>query len=332
MRPCRQHLFLNKLLYFFRCKITINLWPKRYGIRGAIFTFRGLFISLPKFPTHECSMNDNLPENIIFVESIEGYDFAKYTADHIMHILCTRGSMSFVFHNVHYNIVEGDYIILGNLSFASQFSHSSDCECIIMSFAESFIISMALRSNYGFIGRFALMRNPVMKLSECDFEKCRTDLLRLKNRLAEKEHIFHEEMLGHLLSAHVLDLYDIHARMRGTKQVPERAGVLMQRFVELLYRGEYIAHRQLEHYASILCITPHYLSEICKEISGEPASFWIDRFTIYEVVRLLGKKELSLAEVAERLNFSSLSYFSRYVQKRIGVSPSVYRNNFLSEK
>lgn len=86
-------------------------------------------------------------------------------------------------------------------------------------------------------------------------------------------------------------------------------------------------HRDLPYYASQLCITPHYLSEICKKVSGQPATYWIDRFTLPEVTRLLRRKELSLTDIAEKLNFSSLSYFSRYVQKSIGMSPSEYRSN-----
>lgn len=274
-------------------------------------------------------MSNSVSDNLLFVDSIEDYDFTCHTADHIMHILCLAGSMSFIFHNVHYNIGRGDYIILSNLSLCSDFSQSPDCRCIIMSFAESFFISMALRSNYGFIGRFALLQNPVMKLSQYEFEKCRADLLRLRKRLDEREHLFREEMIGHLLMAHALDLFDIHARKNTASQVPERTAIILRRFIEMLYQGDYRQHRNMDYYASKLCITPHYLSEICKKVSGAPASYWIDRFTIYEAVRLLRKKALPLAEIAETLNFSSLSYFSRYVQKRIGVSPSVYRSNFL---
>lgn len=239
--------------------------------------------------------------------------------------------MGFVFHNVRYNISAGDYVILTNLSLASDFIASDDCRTVVMSFAESFFASMAIRSNYGFIGRFALLQNPVIKLTEHDFEKCKADLSRLRERLAEKGHLFHEEMIGHLLMAHALDLYDIHARSKASVHVPERTAMLLRRFIEMLYQGEYIRHRELAYYASALCITPHYLSEICKKASGEPASYWIDRFTLYEAIRLLRKKELALAEVAERLNFSSLSYFSRYVQKQIGVSPSAYRNSFIKK-
>ena len=264
-------------------------------------------------------------ENLFFVPSVGQYDCGQHP-DHILHILCTAGSMSFMFHNVKYNVLRGDYIILPNPSLASSFSESDDFEAVIMGLSETFVASMALQSNYGIVGHLSLMQNPVMRLAENDYRKCLSDMQRLRERLDDKSHLFHEEMLGHLLLAHILDLYDIHARERRLPPVPERAMTLLRRFVEMLYQGEYIRHRDLGHYASRLCITPHYLSEICKNIGGQPATYWIDRFTLHEVVRLLNRKELPLADVAERMNFSSLSYFSRYVQKHIGIPPSEYRN------
>lgn len=267
---------------------------------------------------------------IYFGDSVNDCDPQKQFG-HILHILCMEGSMSFVFHDVRYNIAKGDYVILPNRSLACSFSESSDFDAIIMSLSESFVTSMALRSNYGIIGHLSLLQNPVMRLSENDFRKCRTDMSRLRERLNDREHLFREEMLGHLLLAHILDLYDIHARGRKPEPIPERAISLLRQFIEMLYQGEYVRHRDLSYYASHLCITPHYLSEICKKVGGEPASYWIDRFTLHEVIRCLNRKELPLTEIVERMNFSSLSYFSRYVQKRIGVSPSEYRNNRTSE-
>ena len=79
----------------------------------------------------------------------------------------------------------------------------------------------------------------------------------------------------------------------------ERITVLLRNFIELLYNGEYIRNRDLDFYASRLCITPHYLSEICKKVSGKPATYWIDRFTLQEITRLLRQKELYLTTIAE---------------------------------
>ena len=159
-------------------------------------------------------------DKIYFWDSVNDCDPQKQFG-HILHILCMEGSMSFVFHNVRYNIAKGDYVILPNGSLACSFSESSDFDAIIMSLSESFVTSMALRSNYGIIGHLSLLQNPVMRLSENDFRKCRTDMLRLRERLNDREHLFQEEMLGHLLLAHILDLYDIHARGRKPEPIPE---------------------------------------------------------------------------------------------------------------
>ncbi|WP_455641210.1 helix-turn-helix domain-containing protein [Parabacteroides sp.] len=264
-------------------------------------------------------------DGIIFIDSVKEYDTAQYS-EHVLHILCTEGSMSFIFQNVRYNILSGDYVILTNVSLASAFSESPDFRAVMMSLSAPFITSMAIRSNYGIIGHLSLLQNPVMKLSARDFQRCREDMERIRERLDDEGHLFREEMLGYLLMAHILDLYDIHVRGTALQPVPERTRYLLQQFIELLYHGEYIRNRDLSYYASRLYITPHYLSEICKKVSGKPATYWIDNFTLLEITRLLRQKELSLMEIADRLNFSSLSYFSRYVQKRIGVSPSEYRN------
>lgn len=269
-------------------------------------------------------------DKILFFKSLSDYSFAQY-ADSVLHILCTGGNMSFSFQDVRYNVVPGDYVILTNPALASDFSESTDFDAVIMSLSEAFITSMAIQSNYGIIGHMSLLQNPVMKLSPHDYRICLEDMWKLHERLNETQHLFREEMLGHLLLVHILDLYDIHAKSQAERNISERNGDLLRRFVELLYHKEYTQNRNLAHYASRLCITPHYLTEVCKKVSGKPATYWIDRFTTHEIARLLLQKEIPLKEIADRMNFSSLSYFSRYVQKQMGVSPSEYRNQAIGK-
>ena len=269
-------------------------------------------------------------DKILFFKSLSDYSFAQH-ADSVLHILCTGGNMSFSFQDVRYNVVPGDYVILTNPALASDFSESVDFDAVIMSLSEAFITSMAIQSNYGIIGHMSLLQNPVMKLSPHDYRICLEDMWKLHERLNETQHLFREEMLGHLLLVHILDLYDIHAKSQAERNISERNGDLLRRFVELLYHKEYTQNRNLAHYASRLCITPHYLTEVCKKVSGKPATYWIDRFTTHEIARLLLQKEIPLKEIADRMNFSSLSYFSRYVQKQMGVSPSEYRNQAIGK-
>ena len=143
-------------------------------------------------------------DKIQFFQSLSEYPFDKY-ADSVLHILCTAGNMSFSFQDVRYNVVPSDYVILTNPVLASGFSESDDFDAVIMSLSEAFVTSMAIQSNYGIIGHMALLQNPVMKLSHHDYRICLEDMWKLRERLNESQHLFREEMLGHLLLVHVLD-------------------------------------------------------------------------------------------------------------------------------
>lgn len=241
-------------------------------------------------------MDNSGNTDIIFMDSLTGYHPAVRHGQ-ILHVLCMEGSMSFVFQDVMYNIAAGDYVILPDASLLEDFTEGEGLRILVMSLSDPYVASLAIKSDYGIIG-----------------------------------HLFHDEMKGHLLMAHILDLYDIHARSHPGLRISERNADLMRRFMEMLYSGDYAGDRSLGHYASGLYVTPHYLSEVCRKVSGRPATYWIDHFTIQHIIRMLGRKDLSLSEIADSLNFSSLSYFSRYFQKMTGMSPSRYRNDPSSSK
>lgn len=93
----------------------------------------------------------------------------------------------------------------------------------------------------------------------------------------------------------------------------------------MLENGDFRCHREISYYANHLCITSKYLSEISKKVSGYAAGYWIDRYTILDISRLLRDKSLTLTDISDLFGFSSLAYFSRYVQQHLGVSPSQYR-------
>ncbi|MBQ4215335.1 MAG: AraC family transcriptional regulator, partial [Bacteroidales bacterium] len=42
---------------------------------------------------------------------------------------------------------------------------------------------------------------------------------------------------------------------------------------------------------------------------------------------LLNDERLSITQIAEMMNFKTLSYFSRYCKKQLGMSPQEYRKS-----
>ena len=125
-----------------------------------------------------------ITKGITFFESLNNFEPTQ-NAGNVLHILCLNGSLGFTFADTYYNTVKYDYVILPDVSLASNLKESNDFQAIIMSLDAKFVSSIAVGSNYGVIGHLSLLQNPVMKLSLSEYENCKTDLLRLKTRIKD---------------------------------------------------------------------------------------------------------------------------------------------------
>lgn len=261
---------------------------------------------------------------LIFSETLS--DIAPlYCSGNVVHIICIAGEFSFVMNNERCTVVKSDYVILATGTFFSGVECSNDCRILLLAFPETIVASTAFNSNYGVIGHVALLANPILHLSSEDFEICLTDMIRLRKRVSNNGHLFYSELITTLLKAHILDLYDIHARSSEFINPESRVARIMNDFIALLAVGDYTGERSLRYYADKLCVTPHYLSEVSKKASGYPASYWINQFLTRELTRLISSTSMSMDEIAHRLNISSVSYLTRYIKKQIGLTPTELR-------
>lgn len=85
------------------------------------------------------------------------------------------------------------------------------------------------------------------------------------------------------------------------------------------------ARNNVEYYSGRLSITPRYLSQITKAISGRTPKELIDDYLIKEVETQLLSGELSLKQIASKYGFSSQAQLSKFVQKMRSCSPSEYK-------
>jgi len=56
------------------------------------------------------------------------------------------------------------------------------------------------------------------------------------------------------------------------------------------------------------------------------ASELINNFVIQEAKSLLNYTRMSIAEIAEELNFADQSFFGKFFKRAVGVSPYQYRS------
>ena len=265
-------------------------------------------------------------EFLLFSEDFSGIR-ALVPHGFVTHFLCTDGAMSFLHRQTRYHVAPGDYAILPHPALAGDFAASDDFRALVMAIRPEFLSSIVIRSRYGVVGHLALLQNPVMRMRKAEFDRSMEDLARIRERLAEAEHRFHQEMIGHLLAAHILDLYHIHSRERSAEAVSPRTLQKLAAFLELLSQGAARRHRDLGWYAERLFVTPSYLSEICRRASGQGASCFIELYAAQEIARTLCNPALTITEAAEALGFSSVSYFSRFTTRCLGMSPKAFRQS-----
>lgn len=269
--------------------------------------------------------------DLVFSDNLDEVTSERFS-QYVSHILCYGGECSFQMAGQVFHIKEGDFIIWTHGKLVSDIVVSDDFRANVLYISYRFSRKNIPNNDYDIIGNLSLLNNPVLPLTEKEKVICDYDLKQIKWRMEDKSHHFYHELLGCLVIAFVLDLYDIHVRIYKENPLSQQNALLLRRFFELLETGRYRINREVAYYASRLNVTPKYLSEVCKKVSGRSAIFWIDRFTIAEIVRLLKNKKLTLTHISDEMNFSSLSYFSRYVQRTLGVPPTEYRQNIVRER
>lgn len=108
----------------------------------------------------------------------------------------------------------------------------------------------------------------------------------------------------------------------------ERKDEIYEQFVALLQRN-YKREREIGFYAEHLCLTPKYLSKTIKDVTGESATEWIERYVITESKALLYSTDLTIQQISDSLGFESQSLFGKYFKRVVGISPRTYRQQMV---
>lgn len=264
-------------------------------------------------------------EDIIISHSLDMVWDESYQ-DYLSHALCVGGKCEFLFNGKEFELHEGDVMIIRRGKLLERIRPSHNFRVINVMVTSAFIIaSSPIQSNYGVKGQLALFLNPVMRLSAEQYALCRKDFDNIEFRLSQTTNNFRNEVLSNAIQTMILDFFDFHSHLYQEADISIQYANIMNRFLQLLENGEYRRNREVAWYADKLCITPKYLSQVTKEVSGYGANFWINRYAISDISRLLRNKSITFVRISDMFGFSSPAYFCRYVQRYLGSNPSEYR-------
>lgn len=263
-------------------------------------------------------------KDVIIENTLENIGSARY-GDYLAHALCTAGRCTFTFNGQDFELREGSLLIVRKGRLLENIMPTADFAVRTLYVTATFIELCTPRTNYGMKGQLALFLNPVMHLGEEQRQVCGRDFRWIDYRLGQTGHTFYRELLTNAVQSAILDFFDFHSVINRTSPVSTPNASLMSRFLDMLENGSYRRNREVSYYADALCVTPKYLSEVSKKVSGCPANYWINRYTALDIARLLRDKNLTFVQISDLFHFSSPAYFSRYVQRTLGLNPTQYR-------
>ncbi len=242
-----------------------------------------------------------------------------------MHLLCMAGEGSFVFNERCYHIVKNDLVVIPMPDRVKNIAAHDDLQVEWFAADYKFLQNLLPSNNYSIGGSISLNQDPVVPLTEEQAARILEDFHRLRDRMVERQLMFYHELMGSLCLTMMYDIFEAHAQRDATDTHTDRTAYIVKQLMALLATGISRTERDVSYYAERLNVSPKYLSATIKRVTGHSVTSYIDRHTIPILKDYLNDERLSLTQIADAMNFTSLSYFSRYCTKHLGQSPSEYR-------
>ena len=244
-----------------------------------------------------------------------------------MHLLCTAGEGSFVFNEKCYHIVKNDLVVMPYPNRAKNLAAAPGMQVEWVAADYKFLQGLLPSNNYSIGGSISLNQNPVIHLDDREAAILLADFHRLRDRMEDRDLLFYRELMGSLCLTMMYDIFEPHARRDDTATHSDRTAYIVKQFLALLDTGICRTEREVRYFAERLHVSPKYLSATVKRVTGHSVSSFINRATVSILKKKLNDERLSLTQIADQMNFNTLSYFSRYCQKHLGLSPSDYRRS-----
>lgn len=113
-----------------------------------------------------------------------------------------------------------------------------------------------------------------------------------------------------------LDVFD--------RQLKERENLPIRQAKDYIYKN-YQKQIHLEDIAAYVYLSPSYLSNTFKKVTGENIVNFINGYRISQAKNLLVSTNMTVEEIANAVGFETCRYFGNVFKKTVGINPTEYR-------
>ena len=242
-------------------------------------------------------------------------------------LLCIEGESTIYINNEMYSIHKNDILLCHPQTIFEHKITNLDFKYCGFCLSPEYVKQISLISSNSWNAILFIENNPIIALDENESSLFLQyyNLIRSKFETESQHHL--KQLIDMLLQAFIYEFHDsMEKRIKIDPPQYNSADNLFISFLDILVNS-YPKQRSVSYYAEKLFVTPKYLSAICKEISGETASYLITRYVKKDIENLLKQPNKTIKEIANELDFANLSFFGKYVKRIFGVSPKEYREN-----
>ena len=273
--------------------------------------------------------DDDLPRDLTRDPSMRPFITAPYPfkIQFAMMHLCLGGRMR-VRHNLNeYELHRNSLLIVTPGSIGQCLDISADCRIVLLALANDFVV-MEDNTEGAIIVRKFLTQYAHLELTDELTAEILTIYRAMRDKLRQPNFRFkHDILKGYLQVLYGEICQQMAPYVEAQDARPgSRKKQIFDRFLEEL-RQHYTTERSVSFYADRLCLTPKYLSQVVRSVSGRHAGDWIRDYVILEAKALLKSGQYTVQEVSDLLNFPNQSFFGVYFKKAVGCSPTAYKES-----
>lgn len=284
------------------------------------------------FTGPEFNANSNLHGfTVRYNQSFYDHDLFKFHFRSDFHtvLLITKGELTFSLNLMEYKARQNSLVIVAPNAIKKVAVVSKDCIVSGLNFTLDFLTVLGIpHKTIEMLDYFSSQFSPLWNLNRKEASAVQLFIKQLNNRVISlNEHLYGKELMYHTFNIFLYEVCSLSKKY----SVPyhhhvSRKENLVKNFIQLVQK-QYRTQRNVRMYAEQLNITPKYLTETVKEITFKTASEIIGDFVIMEAKLLLNIPALSIAEIADELNFSDQSFFGKFFKRNTGQSPKEFRHS-----
>lgn len=253
------------------------------------------------------------------------YSDMPFIFDGIAFGICTAGSAEVYVNYRKYEVKSGSLLTVMPRQICSAESHSPDFSVKLLLLHFQFADTVSPLKDINMLKHIydSPLRDAAGSLPE--------ELLELYSLIgrysARNELYLHDTIVSSLITAFVCRVvsdYRNDCKAPAAARHRSRKEEITYRFFRLL-SVDFMCSRDVAFYAGKLCISAKYLTTAVSEVTGVPASQWINTAVLTEIKQRLRLGSCTVASIAEDMNFPTASALSRYFRRYTGMTPSDYR-------